>query len=41
MEENKNERNRSEKNKKVYRVEGNPSRKNFKEDLRLKFNYEN
>ena len=29
------------KNKKVYRVEGNPSRKKFKEDLRLKFNYEN
>lgn len=29
------------KNKKVYRVEGNPSRKNFKEDLRLKLNYEN
>ena len=29
------------KNKKVYRVEGNPSRKNFKEDSRLKFNYEN
>ncbi len=28
------------KNKKVYRVEGNPSRKSFKEDLRLKFNYE-
>ena len=25
--------------KKVYRVEGNPSRKNFKEDMRLKFNY--
>lgn len=29
------------KNKKVYRVEGNPSRKKLKEDLRLKFNYEN
>ena len=26
------------KNKKVYRVEGNPSRKKLKENLRLKFN---
>jgi len=25
------------KNKKIYRVEGNPSRKQFKEDTRLKF----
>lgn len=24
-------------NKKIYRVEGNPSRKKFKEDVRLKF----
>lgn len=26
------------KNKKIYRVEGNPNRKSFKEDIRLKFN---
>ena len=27
------------KNKKIYRVEGNPSRKPYKEDLRFKFSY--